>query len=57
MPKVEQKGRLLVVSETYDETRERYLRNIRDAQDLGETDELTRLQNEWKQKKQQKFGK
>ncbi|SFH20918.1 hypothetical protein SAMN05660649_04249 [Desulfotomaculum arcticum] len=56
MPQVKQEGNKFTVELTYEEEREKYLQKIREAQDLGETDEVARLQDEWKQKKT-KFGK
>jgi len=51
MPQVKRKGNKFTIEPTYKEERERYSKKIREAQDLGETEEVTRLQNEWKQKK------
>jgi hypothetical protein len=52
MPKVIRNGNHFYVELTYEEEREKYLKKIKEAELLGETEEIARLQNEWKQKKQ-----
>ena len=52
MPKIKRDGNKFVVEATYEEEREKYLKKIREVQDLGEEEEVERLQGEWKQKKQ-----
>ena len=56
MLQVKRQGNKFTVEPTYEEERAEALKKIREAQDLGETEEVTRLQDEWKQKKA-KHGK
>lgn len=56
MPKVNRQGNRFKIEPTYEEEREKYLKEIREAQDLGEIDKVAQLKDEWRQKKQ-KLGK
>ena len=51
MPLVKRNGNKFTIESTLEEEREKYLKIIREVQDLGEMEEVTRLQDEWREKK------
>ncbi|MBO8136816.1 MAG: hypothetical protein H0Z40_01560 [Desulfotomaculum sp.] len=53
MPKVEfdKTKNKFYVKETYEETREKYLKKIKEAELLGETEEADLLRQEWNRKR------
>lgn len=56
MPKIKVDGNHVIVEATYEEEREKYIKKIKEADLLGEIEEVERLQKEWKEKKV-KFNK
>lgn len=56
MPKIEfdSANNKIIISETLEEAKARILKKIQEAKDLGDTEEVSRLQKAWQEKKQSK---